>query len=57
MTDRIQRLTTIATQLRRDVVNAVYTAKDGHPGPCMSAADILAALYFDILHVDLMNPD
>jgi transketolase len=54
MTERIQRLTNIATQLRRDVVNTVYIAKDGHPGPCMSAADLVAALYFDILQI---NPD
>ena len=57
MTERLQRLTAIATQLRRDVVNAVYTAKDGHPGPCMSAADLVAALYFDILRVRPEHPD
>ena len=57
MTERIQRLTAIATQLRRDVVNAVYAAKDGHPGPCLSAADLVAALYFDILRVNPGNPD
>jgi transketolase len=54
--DRIQRLTDIATQLRRDVVNCVYFAKDGHPAPSMSIADLMAALYFDILRVDPSNP-
>ena len=48
MTDRILQLNTMATQIRRDVVNTVYAAGDGHPGPCMSIADILAVLYFDI---------
>lgn len=56
MTERIQRLNAIATQLRRDVVNAVYAAKDGHPGPCMSAADFVAALYFDILRLRPEEP-
>ena len=57
MTERINRLTAIATQLRRDVVNAIYIAGDGHPGPCMSIADIIAALYFDILRLKPENPD
>jgi transketolase len=55
MIQRIQNLTTMATQLRRDVVNTIYAAKDGHPGPCLSIVDILAALYFDILRIDPEN--
>jgi transketolase len=54
MTERINRLKTIATQLRRDVINAVYYGGDGHPGPSMSIVDILTPLYFDILR---LNPD
>jgi len=57
MTARISRLTTIATQLRRDVVNTVYIAGDGHPGPCLSIADILTALYFDIMRINPEDPD
>ncbi|MBN2610024.1 MAG: transketolase [Bacteroidales bacterium] len=57
MTERINRLITIATQLRRDIINTVYFAGDGHPGPCMSIADILAVLYFDILRLDPGNPE
>ena len=57
MTDRINHIATMATQLRRDVVNTVYYAGDGHPGPCMSIADILAVLYFDILRLDPENPE
>lgn len=56
MTERIKHITTMASQLRRDVVNTVYYAGDGHPGPCMSIADILAVLYFDILRLDPENP-
>ncbi len=57
MTERINRLTAMATQLRRDVVNTIYYAGDGHPGPCMSIADIIAVLYFDILRIDPKNPE
>ncbi|MBN1926088.1 MAG: transketolase [Prolixibacteraceae bacterium] len=52
MTDRFTRLTTMTSQLRRDVVNSIYYAGDGHPGPCMSIADIIAVLYFDILRIE-----
>ena len=57
MNERYENLTINATQLRRDVVNAIYYAGDGHPGPCMSIADILAVLYFDIMRLDPKNPD
>jgi len=57
MTERINHLTTIATQLRRDVVNTIFAAGDGHPGPCLSIADIVTALYFDIMRINPENPD
>ncbi|MBN2519839.1 MAG: transketolase, partial [Bacteroidales bacterium] len=57
MTERINSLTNIAMQLRRDVVNAIYIAGDGHPGPCMSIADIVTALYFDIIRIKPEDPD
>jgi transketolase len=45
-----------ARQIRRDVVEMVYRAKDGHPSPSLSCADIVAALYFHILRIDPKNP-
>ncbi len=57
MRERVHTIKTMATQLRRDVVNVVYTAGDGHPGPCMSIADILAVLYFDVLRLNPEMPD
>jgi len=56
MTERINRLNTIATQVRRDVVNTIYYAGDGHPGPSLSIADILTALYFDIMRLNPVDP-
>jgi transketolase len=47
----------IATQLRIDVVKAVYTAQSGHIGGSLSAADIVASLYFHRMRVDPANPD
>lgn len=46
----------IADQLRLDVVKMVHGAKDGHPGPALSIADIVATLYFKELNVDPRNP-
>ncbi len=45
-----------AKKLRRDVVNMITTAGSGHPGGSLSAADIVTALYFRILHHDPANP-
>jgi transketolase len=45
-----------AKKLRRDVVNMITTAGSGHPGGSLSAADIVTALYFKILHHNPANP-
>jgi transketolase len=57
MTERIDRLTGIARQLRRDIVNTIYIAGDGHPGPCLSVTDIITALYFEIMRIHPDIPD
>ncbi|AEE92083.1 transketolase [Tepidanaerobacter acetatoxydans] len=46
----------IANRLRMDVVETVYAVKDGHPGPCMSIAEIMAVLYFDEMNINPKNP-
>ena len=50
-------LVAAATQIRRDVVNTVYAAGDGHPGASLSIADLLAALYFHVLRLRPDDPD
>src|SRR5262245_66209998 len=35
-----------ATEIRRIAVSLIHDAGSGHPGSCLSAADLLAALYF-----------
>ena len=32
--------------IRKNIVEMVYSAKSGHPGGSLSVADILTALYF-----------
>jgi transketolase len=53
---RVDRLRLIANELRRHVVDMVYTAQSGHIGGSLSAADFVAALYFDLMKVDPANP-
>ncbi len=51
------RVEKVARVLRRHVVEMVGKAGSGHPGGSLSAADIMAALYFgDVLKVDPKNP-
>lgn len=53
---RAERLEGIAKNLRYHVVDMVYTAQSGHIGGSLSAADFVAALYFDLMNVDPSNP-
>ena len=46
----------LATQLRIDSVRATTEAGSGHPTTCLSAADLLAVLFFDELRFDPMDP-
>ena len=45
----IQKLENIASQIRRDIVRQVYFASSGHPGGSLGCADLLTALYFEIM--------
>jgi transketolase len=46
----------MAKKVRRHVITMIATAGSGHPGGSLSAADIVAALYFRILRHDPENP-
>jgi transketolase len=45
-----------AIELRTTALTMIHAAQSGHPGGSLSAADIVAALYFDELHIDPKNP-
>ncbi|NLL88796.1 MAG: transketolase [Firmicutes bacterium] len=46
----------MARQIRRDIITMIYEAGDGHPGPSLSCADLVTALYFAVMEVDPANP-
>jgi len=45
--DRLQSLTELAQQIRRDIVAMIASAGTGHLGPSLSCVEILISLYFD----------
>ena len=45
-----------ANEVRQGIVTAVHSAKSGHPGGSLSAADILTYLYFEEMNVDPKDP-
>ena len=53
----LKRLEAEALQIRRNVWRALHAAGGGHVGGSVSAADILAALYFHTLHVRPQEPE
>jgi transketolase len=52
----IKNLEEIATEIRKNVVKMTYKAGSGHPGGSLSVADIISALYFNIMNVDPKSP-
>lgn len=52
----VAELENIANKLRLHVVEMTYAAGSGHPGGSLSAADLMAALYFRVLRHDPKNP-
>lgn len=51
-----EELKTRATKMRKNIIRMITQAKSGHPGGSLSAADIVATLYFHELKVDPNNP-
>ena len=46
----------MANEVRKGIVTAVHSAKAGHPGGSLSAADIFTYLYFEEMNIDPKNP-
>ena len=52
------QLAKIANEVRKNVVTALHSAKSGHPGGSLSAADMLTFLYFEEMNgLDPQNPN
>ena len=46
----------IANEVRKGIIASVHSAKAGHPGGSLSAADLFTYLYFEELNIDPQNP-
>ena len=53
----IGRLEEAARRIRVEIIRAVNQAKAGHLGGPLSAADMLAALYFHVMRIRPDEPD
>lgn len=55
-TGRRKELEATAGNLRKTALTMIYYAKSGHPGGSFSAADIITALYFELMKVNPQEP-
>lgn len=47
----------VANEVRKGIIASVHSAKAGHPGGSLSAADIFTYLYFEEMNIDPKNPN
>ncbi|MBT2719546.1 transketolase [Bacillus sp. ISL-46] len=52
----VEELKQKAIELRKTAITMIHEAKSGHPGGSLSAADVVAALYFREMNIDPTNP-
>lgn len=52
----INELEEKAKNIRKGIIDAVYSNKSGHPGGSLSIADIITVLYFNQMNIDEKNP-
>lgn len=55
-TDTLKMLEAKANKMRTNIIKMLGCAKSGHLGGSLSAADIVAALYFKVMNIDPANP-
>ena len=51
-----QELQKKATEVRMGIIESTYSAKCGHPGGSLSAAEVFTYLYFEEMNIDPKNP-
>jgi len=56
VSQHIYALSSRARRIRQASLRMVHAARLGHPGGDLSAADLLATLYFHVLRVDPARP-
>ncbi len=53
----VEQLEQIAKQVRKGILEEVYSAASGHPGGSLSIADILTVLYFNEMNIRQEQPN
>lgn len=53
---RVESIAEKSSEIRRLTIQMIHSYGAGHYGGCLSIVDILATLYFGIMHVDPKNP-
>ena len=51
-----QQLANIARELRIDIIKSIHAAGSGHPGGSLSAAEMMAVLFFHEMNLDPKDP-
>ncbi len=52
----VEELKRISNEVRKGIIQSVYSAKSGHPGGSLSCADILTVLYFNQMNINPEKP-
>jgi transketolase len=52
----IEELCTVARRIRVESLKSIFAAGSGHPGGSLSAAEIMAVLFFRQMSIDPLNP-
>lgn len=52
----VKDLKVTANNIRKSIIEEIYSAASGHPGGSLSAADILTVLYFYQMNIDPKDP-
>lgn len=47
----------ISNEIRKNIIEEVYSAQSGHPGGALSSVEILTALYFNQMNINPDKPD
>lgn len=53
----INKLKKISKEVRKDIIEEVYSANSGHPGGALSIVDLLTVLYFNQMNIDPQKPE
>jgi len=53
----IDNLKEISNEIRKNIIEEVYSAQSGHPGGALSSVEILTALYFNQMNINPDKPD